>query len=111
MAEVEKVLVSTEAKADRLNIEAKDVRNVDFKFVQPFQLVAVRVVRSYLQTLLGLLTAAGAGGATGLIPFNDFQDLLIKSLTLSLAPAVVSLLQNVLEILAKLDKTQPELRG
>jgi hypothetical protein len=111
MAEAAKVLVPSERTAERLNDATPEIRAVTFEFIAPFKLVLVRVVRTYLQTLLGLLTAGMAGGAAGIIPFNDFQDLFIKSVTLAIAPAVVSALQNVLEIMAKLDATHPEVRG
>jgi hypothetical protein len=110
MPEPAKVLVPSERTAERLNAAA-GVRSVTFEFIAPFKLVLVRVVRTYLQTLLGLLTAGMAGGATGLLPFVDFQDLLVKSASLAIAPAVVSAIQNVLEVMAKWDESKPELRG
>lgn len=110
MAET-RVLVSSERTADRLNDATPNVQTVTFSYIAPIKLVLVRVVRTYLQSLLGLLTAGMAGGAAGMIPFTDFQDLLVKSASLAIAPAVVSAIQNILEILTKLDETKPELRG
>ena len=111
MPETATVLVPSERTAERLNEATPNVRAVTFAFIQPFQLVAVRVLRTYLQSMLGLLTAGLAGGAAGMIPFTDFQDLFIKSASLAIAPTVVSAIQNILEILAKWDSTKPELRG
>lgn len=111
MAETARVLVPSERTAERLNEATPDIRAVTFEFIAPLQLVAVRVVRTYLQSVLGLLTAGMAGGAAGMIPYADFQELLIKSASLAIAPAVVAAIQNILEILAKWDATKPELRG
>ncbi len=111
MPDTATVLVPSERTADRLNAATPEIKTVDFKFIAPFKLVLVRVVRTYLQSLLGLLTAGLAGGAAGMIPFADFSDLLVKSASLAIAPTVVAAIQNVLEILAKLDETKPELRG
>jgi hypothetical protein len=74
----------------------------------------IRTARTYLQTLVGLLVAAttGAAGAVGVnLPVGDFYHLLVVSASISIAPAVISLLQNSVEILSKLDQTQPQIRA
>ena len=76
--------------------------------------VAVRVARTYLQSLIGFLSAIGSGAteAVGIhIPVGDFWDLLLKSMGLAVAPAVFSLLQNTYEILTRLDQTNPQVRA
>lgn len=67
---------------------------------------AIRTARTYLQGLVGFLVAAGSGaaGALGIqLPVHDFADLLLTSASLAVAPAVIALLQNAVEILGKLD--------
>lgn len=67
-----------------------------------WKMVGVRIVRMYLQTFFGLLGAdavaidLGSLGSIGL---------------LAIAPTMVSLGQNLLEILTQIDVTHPQLRG
>jgi hypothetical protein len=68
--------------------------------------ILVRTVRTYLQSLVGFLIAASTGAteAVGLnIPAGDFATLLLQSAGLSLAPAVIALLQNLIELMSDLD--------
>lgn len=60
-----------------------------------YVMVLVRVARVYVQSVLGLLTA----NATGVIDIDNFTKILIGASF----PALVSLLQNTVEILSKLD--------
>jgi hypothetical protein len=79
-----------------------------------WQIVLVRTARVYAQSLLGFLTAAGLGatGAVGVkMPTGDFLHLFGACAGLALAPAVFTLIQNVVELLAKLDVTRPTLRA
>jgi len=76
--------------------------------------VGIRVLRTYLQSLVGFILAVGSGAAGGVgitIQVGDFGDLLLKSAGLAVAPAVMSLLQNSIEILSKLDQTNPQVRA
>ncbi len=76
--------------------------------------VGVRVLRTYLQSLLGFVLAVGSGAAGGVgihIPVGDFTDLLVKAAGLAVAPAAVSMIQNAIEILTKLDMTNPQARA
>lgn len=77
-------------------------------------IMLVRTVRVYLQTLVGILLAGGTGvaGAVGVnLPAHDFVSLFWSAAGLSLAPAAITLIQNAIELLAKLDVTAPTLRG
>ena len=77
-----------------------------------YQLVGIRVMRVYLQSLLGFLLATGSGLAEAAgIPLNQFGNAFVVAATLAVAPTVVSLLQNTLEFLTKLDMTNPGLRA
>jgi len=86
-----------------------DVRVVVISAVQA---VAVRTLRTYLQSFLGFLgaTVIGAIPTDPLDPQTALQRIVLAA-GLALFPAFVSLVQNLLEILARLDVTQPELRG
>lgn len=77
-------------------------------FLQPVQIILIRAARTYLQSLLGMLTAMVG---TQIIPYTDFTDLFVKAASLAVAPMAFSLLQNTLELLAKLDKNSPTLRA
>jgi hypothetical protein len=81
--------------------------------VSALEIVAVRAGRTFLQSLIGFLLV-GAIGA----PFIDapifagsFMAKLVASASLAVAPTAMSVLQNVLELLIKLDSSIPRLRG
>jgi hypothetical protein len=90
-----------------------DVRLV---VVSAVRVVFIRVARTYIQALIGLLTAFGLS-AVGLLPTAEPIDQLAlwqKVLTaagLALFPAFWSFLQNTGELLAKVDVKGPEWRG
>jgi hypothetical protein len=91
------------------------VSSIDPEVVSAAELVLVRAVRTYLQALVGFLVV---GFAAGLIPFvdnpiaaTDFVHKLGGAASLAVAPAVISILQNAIELLGKLDVHNPRLRG
>ena len=76
--------------------------------------VIVRVLRTYLQGLLGfiLTLASPAGEAVGIkLPAMDFAGILVTSASLAIAPAAIAAIQNAIEILTQLDVTQKKLRA
>lgn len=76
--------------------------------------VGVRVLRTFLQSWLGFIIGVGTGAADAVgihVPVGDFLNLLLQSAGLAVAPAVISLLQNAIELLAKMDVTAPERRA
>lgn len=86
-----------------------DVRVV---VVSAARVVAIRTARTYLQSLLGFLGAAVVGAIpTDPLDPPDAWAKLATAAGLALFPAVISCLQNILELLGRLDVTQPELRG
>ena len=78
--------------------------NVVTTVVTPMVAIGIRFANNYLQTLLGIITA---GMATNIIPFTDFVDLLTKSALVSLVPAVVALLKDVITIFGRLEQSHP----
>ena len=83
--------------------------NIEVRVVRPIKIILVRAVRVFLQTLLGLVTA----GLTkpSMLGAKDFFHLLIMCARLSLAPAVVCIIQNIIELMAEFDQTHPTLAG
>lgn len=88
--------------------------NVEIVTMSIYAQVGIRVLRTYLQSLLGFITVVGTGaaGAVGIeIPMKDFGQLFWTSAGLSVAPAAISLLQNAIEILSRMDTTNPQMRA
>jgi hypothetical protein len=86
-----------------------DVRVVVLPAVR---VVAIRAVRTFLQAWLGFLGASVVGviPTDPLAPPEAWQRIAIAA-GLALWPAAISGIQNTLEIVSRLDVTQPELRG
>ena len=79
-----------------------------------WQQALIRGGRVYLQSLVGFLLAAGTGAAAAVgvnLPVGDFGKLLLSAGSMAVAPAVISLLQNSIEILTKLDSSNPQVRA
>ena len=79
-----------------------------------WRIVLVRTARVYVQGVFGFLTAAATGYAAKVgvnLGANDFVGLLQVSLSLAVAPAAFTLLQNIGELLANLDEKHPTLRA
>jgi hypothetical protein len=79
-----------------------------------WKIILIRASRSYLQSLVGLLTVTGTplGAAVGFtLEAPDFMTWLVKCASIALAPGVIALLMNALELLNKLDASHPELRA
>lgn len=69
----------------------------------------IRTARTYMQGLVGFLVAGGTGAADAMginMPVHDFVGLFVASASLAVAPAVITLLQNAVEILTRLDNPQ-----
>lgn len=80
-----------------------------------WQIMLVRGARTYLQSLVGFLGAAFVlpavlPDASGLV-LGAYGDRFLVAAQLAALPAVMSLLQNGLELLSKLDATNPGLRA
>lgn len=75
------------------------------------RMITVRVMRMYLQTFLGLLGA----NSTGVIDLTDAISSTWPALAnvalVALAPTVISLAQNALEFLTRIDVNYPQLRA
>lgn len=68
-----------------------------------WQIIGVRVARVYLMTVVGLL----GGGATGVISSIDLKTAFLGAI----GAAVISMLVNSIELLARLDQTNPQIRA
>ena len=88
--------------------------NVEVLTMTWYSQTGIRVARTYLQGLLGfiLTLATPAGEAVGIkLPVMDFTGVLVTSASLAVAPAVIALIQNAIEILTQLDTNSPKLRA
>ena len=79
------------------------------------QVVAIRGFRTWLQGFLAFLGAsfiptAVPPDATGMV-LAPYAGHILVAAQLALLPALVSVCQNALELTAKVDLTNPELRG
>ena len=109
MADVLKTVV-----VDRPENSAKQVAHTVLVALSPLRIVLTRGARVYVQSLVGFLTAvmSGAAGAAGVtLSAGDFWGQFVTCAGLAIAPAVMSLLMNVAELLGKLDETVPQLRA
>lgn len=112
-AEPVKTIVTERADAidhNTTGVTPGDTPNVAVQPMHWYQIVAVRAARVYLQSMFGLMTAGGIGLDAGLLP-NDLASLLGRCAQLALAPAVFSVLQNTLELIIRLDESNPKLRA
>lgn len=78
--------------------------------------VGIRVARTYVQGLVGFIVAVETGAAAGVgvavgIPASAFMSRFWIAAGMAAAPAVMSLLQNIIELLSKMDETSPEFRA
>lgn len=87
--------------------------SADVATVRPlpwYTMIGVRVARTYLMSVLGLL-GAGASGQLAPVAAPTFYDTLLVAALTSIGPAVVCAIWNATEILAQLDIRKPELRA
>ena len=80
----------------------------------PWKITLIRCARVYLQALVGFMIASGTGAAAAIgvtMPVGSFVQLLVVSASMAVAPAAISLIQNVIELLAKIDETVPTIRA
>jgi len=92
----------------------KELNSVTVISMPPWKIAGVRALRVYIQTLVGLLIATGTGAAAAVgvtMSAGDFAHTLLVCGSIAVAPAAISLLQNIAELLAKLDATNPGLRA
>lgn len=70
--------------------------------------IAVRALRTFLQVFLAAL---GAGAITSIFPAGDFQTAVVRAAGIAAASAFISACQNTLELLVRLDQSNPSLRA
>ena len=99
-------------------VTSKQTNSVVVVLMRPVMIVLVRALRVYVQSLTGLLTATGTGIATSVsasigvtMIFPDFYHALLASALTATIPAIMSILMNTGELLAKWDASHPMLRA
>jgi hypothetical protein len=70
----------------------------------------VRCARVYVQGIVGFITAGGLGLNIGL-EAHEAGHLISRAATLALAPVAFTFLQNLLELLTRLDEKAPRWRA
>lgn len=85
--------------------------DVIIRTVTPVVAILIRSLRVFLQVMLGLLSAKMVGLSGDTLPAGDFLHLLGDCAGLSLGAAIVCALQNVAELLSKLDQKIPTLNA
>jgi hypothetical protein len=110
MAEATSTIVT--ARADMATDH--QLSKVAVVLMAPVKIVFVRALRVYLQTLIGLLGAFGLGAASEVgvtMTAGTFAHTLLACASLALAPAIMSVLQNTVELLAQVDARLPKVRA
>jgi hypothetical protein len=92
---------------DAVAVTPGSTPNVRLIAMQPFKIVLVRSARVYVQGLIGFLVAAGFG----IVNQDGTPAGTMDAAKLATAPAVMSVLQNVAELLAKVDVNYPQTRA
>ena len=84
--------------------------NIIIKVITPFAVILVRALKTYFQTLAGLMSASVAGAAQNTLPAGDFFHTLQICAGLSLGAAVMSILTNLPILLTDLGDRFPTLK-
>lgn len=87
-----------------------DTPNYIVQALSPLRMIMTRVVRVYLQSVTGIVSAGLAGGDGGLLP-DDFYALFVTACKMSVAIGGITALQNFVELFTKLDQKYPEIRA
>lgn len=92
-----------------------DVPNLYVKALSPLLILCVRTLRAFLQSLVGMLTTTGLVSATGvgssMIVVHDFWSALRVAVMVSVCVALVAFLQNLYELITKIDESLPAWRA
>jgi len=87
-----------------------DAPNLIVQALSPLRVVVTRVIRVYLQAVVGIVSAGMANADGGLLP-DDFYALFLTACRMSMAVGGITLLQNLAELATKIDQKYPELRA
>ena len=90
--------------------------DIVLKVMSPLAQTLVRGLRTYIQSLVGMLTLLLAGrpvleNVGIIVPAGDFWSALVAAASIAIAPTVVSLLQNFAELLGRFDELFPKSRA
>lgn len=87
-----------------------DRRTVATAALTPLMVICIRTARAYVQSVVGLMMAGSTGLDAGLLP-HEFATRFKVAAALGLSVAAMTFLQNLGELLAKLDRKFPEIRA
>ena len=89
--------------------------NVRVKLMSAVSVVLVRTIRTFLQVLLASLIGVGVGSAVPVVsdalPPSAFGEKFAAALYIAALSALVTAIQNTIEIMAKIDAKAPEWRA
>lgn len=116
MSEPVVVVTTSQALPDTTIVTPPGQPDIVVKVMLPITQVLVRAARTYLQSLLGflgmLLAAKPALVQLGVvITVTDFWSIFLLAASMAVAPTMLSLLQNAVEVLTALDQMFPKARA
>jgi hypothetical protein len=89
--------------------------NVETRVLPWWKLVVVRALRTAIQTFLASMGVAMVGpvvpGLSDLFGLSAFYEKALLAVVVAIIAAVFSALQNIWELLGKIDQSHPELRA
>lgn len=78
--------------------------------ISPLVAIAIRALKTYLQTLVGIMGASVTGAAANVLPAGDFFGTLKIAAGLSVGAAIMSALTNISAYLTDLGDKFPSLK-
>lgn len=106
------LVVSTTGTGDgKVLATPRGIPDIVLKTITPFAVILIRALKTYCQTLAGLMSASVAGAASSTLPAGDFLHTLRVCAGLSLGAAVMSVLTNIPLLLSDLGEKFPTLKA
>lgn len=88
------------------------VPDVAVRFIRPIVAILVRFINTYLVTLSGIVVGGmSQGAANTIMPYHDFQDLVMKAALLAVSVPVLGAIKDSATIFGKLETKYPLLTG
>lgn len=84
--------------------------NIIIQVITPFAVILVRALKTYFQTLAGLMSSSVVGAASSTLPAGDFLHTLKVCAGLSVGAAVMSVIMNIPLLLTDLGERFPTLK-
>lgn len=108
------VTENPDINTDKVVVTPSGEPNIIFTYINPIVGMLVRTARTFLQSWLGIVTAGMAAKTMDVgqvFPAMDFYTLALVALSGSVAAAVITFVQNLIELLGNLNEKFPKLMG